>query len=314
MVEGRRADLVGRIRRRRQSRCVLGPRRCEAHRMGARQRRRDHDRRRHDALERGRADRAVLSRPPHEPLSLSRVRLEAGRGPELRAGARGGQRRARRWWRRWRARRSAAVAVLGVLWSGGRRERLHRLEPARSGHHLRRQLQRRPAGAESPHRAERAPRSVAAQPDGPRRGRLEVPLPVDVSDHELAVQSARALRGFERRVQVRGRRQDLVDHLARPHAPRPEDARQRRRSDHERPDVGRVLRHGVRAAGIADHAGPDLGRLRRRHDSRDARRRQDVEERHAQVAGVDARLDHRSVAACAGQRRGSPETAISSTT
>ena len=116
--------------------------------------------------------------------------------------------------------------------------------PARSRHHLRRQLQRRAAGAQSPHRAERAPRSVAAQSDGPRRGGFEVPVPVDLSDHELAVQSARAVRGIERRVQVGRRRQELDDHLAGSHAstirrrsarPAVRSRRTRRRSSTTRP-------------------------------------------------------------------------------
>ena len=281
---------------------------------GARQRRRDHDRRRHDARERRRADGPVLSRASHESLSVSCVRIEAGRRPELRTGAR----------RRAADAAAAAVAagaavrppirVLRVLRSRGRRERIHRVEPARSRHHLRRQLQRRAAGHRSQDRTDRAPRSVAAQSDGPRRGRFEVPLPVDLSDHELAVQSARAVRRIERRVQVDGRRKDLVDHLARSHAPRSENTRQRGRSDHEGPDVGRVLRHRVRAAGIADHARADVGGIGRRTDPHHARRRQDVEERHAEVARVDARVDHRSVAARCRARRGSRATGISSTT
>ena len=71
--------------------CTGCPERSEAHRMVARQRRGDHDRRRHDAAERGRADRTVLSRPPHErtfPItSADRSRTRARRCGPVRAAA-----------------------------------------------------------------------------------------------------------------------------------------------------------------------------------------------------------------------------------
>jgi photosystem II stability/assembly factor-like uncharacterized protein len=134
--------------------------------------------------------------------------------------------------------------------------------PGRSGRRLRRQL-RQPAHAQrSSHRHRRERESVARQSDGPPGGGPEVPLPVDLPDHRLQAQSECRLRRLERRAQDDERRQELDGDLARSHLPRPEDARQLGRSDHARPDVGRVLRDGVRDRGVAGDGEDHMDRLR----------------------------------------------------
>ena len=138
--------------------------------------------------------------------------------------------------------------------------------------------------------------SVARQPDGPPGDGPEVPLPVDLPDHRLDAQPERRVRRLERRAQVDERRQELDRDLARPHLPRSRDARQLGRSAHEGPDVGRVLRDGLRDRGVAGHGEDALDRLRRRQGVSHARRRREVDRRHAEGHGeVHARLEHRRV-------------------
>ena len=159
-------------------------------------------------------------------------------------------------------------------------------------------------------------RSVAAQPDGPRREGFEVSLPVDLPDHELAARSERAVRRIERRVQVDGQGQELADHLARSHQARSR-ARSARRAVRSRKDQTSIeyyatvfaLQESPITPGLI-WAGSDDGLI---HVTRDGGKTwKNVTPKG--LPRVDAHLDHRSVAARRRARRGSRRIAISSTT
>ena len=141
--------------------------------------------------------------------------------------------------------------------------------------------------------------------------RFQWTFPIIVSH----AQPERGVRGLERRAQDDERRQELDGDLARSHVPRSRDARQLGRSDHEGPDVDRVLRHDLHHRGVARHAERDLDGLGRRQGLRHAERRREVDRRHAEGHGeVHARVEHRRVAASASASRTSRRIAFSWTT
>ena len=96
------------------------------------------------------------------------------------------------------------------------------------------------------------------------------------------------------------RRPDLEGDQRRPDAQRQEQAEMVRRPDHRRQHRRRGLLHHLRHRRIAEAKGPALGRQRRRPGPRHARRRQDLDQRHAEhqgPAGMGHGLLHRAVAA-----------------
>ena len=128
-------------------------------------------------------------------------------------------------------------------------------------------------------------RDVTVWPDNPMgcgRGGDEVPLPVDLPHRVLAARPERrstpaATASSARRTRARPGRRSARD-LTRQ---RRGEARLVRRTDHQGQHQHRVLRDRLRARRVAAREGRDLGRLRRRARARLARRRQDLDERHA---------------------------------
>ena len=91
-----------------------------------------------------------------------------------------------------------------------------------------------------------------------------------------------ALRRLAARLEVDQRRPELDADQPRPHAPRSEDDGRLRRPDHEGPHRRRDLRDDLHDRAVAEGRERHLDRLRRRLRAGDARRRHDVEERHAE--------------------------------
>ena len=129
----------------------------------------------------------------------------------------------------------------------------------------------------------------------------EIPLPVELPDRHFAARSDSDLRRRERHVQdpptkARAGRRSRGD------LTRNDKSRQGSSGgpDHQGQHQHRILLHDFHHQRIADHQGPDLGRLRRRPGQSDARRRQDVDQRHAaerHSAGMVADQRDRSFAA-----------------
>ena len=164
-----------------------------------------------------------------------------------------------------------------------RRERLHRRPSPTTRHRLRRLATAGCIDALRPPRRGRR----ATSPSG-RRTRwaagaedAEVPLPVDLPDRVLAARPERALRRRQPRLPLdrRGQSWEAIS----PDLTRNDPAKLGpsggpiTQGQHRR----RVLRHDLRARRVAARAGRALGRLRRRPGPRLARRRQDLDERHA---------------------------------
>ena len=127
-----------------------------------------------------------------------------------------------------------------------------------------------------PHRRVPRRQSLAGQPDGRRRGRAEVPLPVELPDPLLAARPEHALRRGAAccsRATDEGQSWKAIS----PDLTRNDKSKQGsvRRPDHQGQHQRRVLRHDLRRRRVAARAGRDLDRLRRRPGPRHARRRQD---------------------------------------
>ncbi len=200
----------------------------------------------------------------------------------------------------------------GLLFGGRRRERLHRQRPEERRHLLRRQLQRRHDAVRPEDRTAPADQPVPREPDGLRVEGPHGALPVDVPDRLLADRSDGALRRLAAPLEDDQRRPELDEDQPRPDAPRSEDARELRRPDHEGRDGRRNLRDDLHGRAVAEGRQPDLDRIRRRLRADHARRRAELEERHAEgSAGVRAHQPRRSLAVPAGHgvRRGEPLSA-----
>ncbi len=120
-------------------------------------------------------------------------------------------------------------------------------------------------------------------------------------DRHRADRSQDALRDVAARLEIHQRRPELAADQPRPHAPRSGDARALRRSDHARSDRRRDLRDGLHPRALGRQRQRHLGRLRRWRRARDARRGQDLDERHAgRAAAVHAHQPDRRLAARRG--------------
>ena len=260
----------------------------------------------------GLSDRAVLPRDHDEASALPRVRRAAGRQHGVRAErTRGrGRQAAARW--RWRRRgggggggRGGAPAAPAIYSPGGAEPAYIAPDPKDPDVVLLRRQQRIvPRLHESPHGPE--PRSPSVSAHVLRRAGERAPRAraVDVPDRLLAGRSQRPLHRDAARVEDDEQRTRLDADQRRPDAARSEDDRPLRRSDHRRHERARGLRDGLRAGAVEDRRQRDLGRIGRRHDSRHARRRQDVDERHA------ARTCRSSAASASStRRRSTPGTA-----
>ena len=157
--------------------------------------------------------------------------------------------------------RAASTSATGAEAGGGESGYIA-VARRRSRHRLRRQL-RQPAHAEGhAHRASRA--NVNPWPDNPMghpamdlKYRFQWTFPIVVSPHDPNVAVRRVATCVHQHDE---RRAELDGDLARSHAPRSGDARRLGRSDHEGPDVGRVLRDDLRDRRVAGHAKGVSGR------------------------------------------------------
>ena len=107
--------------------------------------------------------------------------------------------------------------------------------------------------------------------------RFQWTAPIALSPHD----PERRLSRRQRAVPHDRRRPDLDGDQRRPDAQRQDQAAVVRRPDHRRQHRRRDLLHHLRDRRVAASSGRHLGRQRRRPGARHARRRQDLEERHA---------------------------------
>ena len=131
---------------------------------------------------------------------------------------------------------------------------------------------------------------LARQSDGLRVGRHHRALPVDVPDRLLADRSER--RSTRRRSTsgsrpTRARAGSAISPDLTRHDPKTMGAI--RRSDHQGQHRRRDLRDDLHARAVAAGRQRDLGRLRRRLRARHARRRQELDERHADGPAASSR-------------------------
>ena len=292
-VGRRREELhLGPDAPRRQPRPLDRPRRPGSPGRGERRRRERDVRRREDlVVDRQPADGPVLPGRRRRPLPLPRLRRAAGQHDRRHRepGSREGDR------------------PRGVARRRRLRERLDRPEAGRAGRRLRRLLRRVDHPVRPPDGRGARDHRLAAARDRPECERPEVPHPVERADPRLAARPERPLARRAGPPRVEGRGAELEGDLARPDAERQDEAGLVGRPDHEGQHRRRGLRHDLRPRRVATREGSPLGRDGRRPRPRDARRRRDLEERHAEGAprGDPGELD-RGVARTPPGRRTSP--------
>ena len=120
------------------------------------------------------------------------------------------------------------------------------------------------------------------------RRRADLPLPARFSDGGFAIRAAHGLLRIAVSASLARWRRDLEENQSGSHRPSRGHAGRQRRADHARRHRRRGLQHAVRDPRIAAAEGPHLDRLQRRPGLRDARRRQDLDQRHAQRSAVRA--------------------------
>ena len=143
------------------------------------------------------------------------------------------------------------------------------------------------------HRPGEALLGLPAEPLRPRPRRHQVPLPPPDRRLCLAARLAGHLPGVARAAPLDGRGHPLGRHQPRSDGERSRVPDRLGQPDHARRDRRRGLLHHLLDDRVAPREGRDLGRRQRRTGPRDARQRQDVEERHA-ARGWSARASRPS--------------------
>ena len=172
---------------------------------------------------------------------------------------------------------------------------LRRPRSARSRHHLRRQDHRATTAAPARCRTSRRSRCAAATTARVRTA----PVVFSPVDPHVALLRRRTRSGRRRTAARAGRRSAPTSRARR-------GTCRRASASYVEHAAGEAdaARRDLRARAVAARHQPHLGRHRRRPDSRHARRRQDVERRHAAAArAVGEGLDHRGVALRRERRR-----------
>ena len=252
-----------------------------------------------DVAEAAARQRAAVSRDGRQPGAVLRLHEQAGRPVVPRTEQQPARRRR---WARWWRRRPRRHPARHVALDRRRRERLRDARSRRSEHHLvdrlrlrQRRRHRRSLRGEPASAARR--RSLARQREW-SGGRLEVPLHLGRAVPHLAARSQQDLRRQPASSSVDRWRSELAGDQSGRHAERQDAPAELWRSD-ARQHRRRVRRSHSRDCRVAEAGGRDLGRHQRRPGPGDARRRQELDERHQEhpePAAVGDGGEHRAVA------------------